>query len=176
MKHSFTFARISIFFVLFTLGNFCFAQTLWQNANYGMTLEQIKNIYPKAIPVTKDNSGPDGSKELLKINDVKISDESFSVSFFFKDNKLTRVYLNLNTSYNKAAGDRVFNALNRSLTAKYGQPINTKDDKGTTFSTKSISWLSDGVDIFLSAIFIGDKTSTLYILYHIETANNVGNL
>jgi hypothetical protein len=66
------------------LGYFDYSQTLWQNSQYGMTVEQIKDVYPNAVSVIEGDLADDNSKELLKIDEVTISSELFSVGFFSK--------------------------------------------------------------------------------------------
>ncbi|MDR1326254.1 MAG: hypothetical protein LBK00_09495 [Treponema sp.] len=148
----------ALFVVLLVLGHCGYSQTLWQNAQYGMTVEQIKGVYPHTVSVMEGNFAEDGSKELLKIGEVMISYEPFSVSFFFKSNKLTCVKLSPNDEYTKAQCERVYGILKRSLTVKYGNSISAGAASGWNLRKEHNTWLSDGVEIFLSQEFIDNRT------------------
>ena len=144
-----------------------YAKLLKKDSNNIMTLEKVQEIYPNAVIYTMENSANDGSKELLRINEIILSAEPFRVSFFFKDKDMTRIYLSPNRDYNRTTGNRVFNNLNRSLTAIYGQSVNSEVKTNSMFPTKNVSWLSEGIDIFLASTIIGDK-NTIYVLYYIK--------
>ena len=158
---------VCLFFVFTNFTLSLNAQILWDKAEYGMTLERVKELYPKALTVTKENSADDGSKELLNIKEIKISKDSFNVGFFFKDNKLTRVYFLPNAKLNDKTGDRVFKTLVEYLIGIYGQPDSTNTENVSIMITKSAKWKSDGINIFLSSMIIG-KNNTIYLLYYKE--------
>jgi hypothetical protein len=159
-----------VLFVVFLVpGYFGYAQTLWQNSQYGMTAEQVKGVYPNAISVTGGNFADDGSEELLKISEVMISNEPFSAGFFFKNNKLTCVKLSPNAKYTRDQCARVYTLLERSLAVKYGNPIGMGSGVRWNRRTEHTTWVSEGVNVFLSKEFVGRRT-TLELLYRSEAA------
>jgi hypothetical protein len=167
-KNFFGFRGVLLAVFLFT-GYFGYSQTLWQNAQYGMTAEEVKDVYPNTVSATEGSRADDGSEELLKINEVMISNESFAAGFFFKNNILTCVKLSPNTKYSREQCERVYTLLEKSLAVKYGQPTGIGSGMRWNRRTEHTTWVSEGVNIRLLKEFIGSRI-ILEVLYRNDAA------
>jgi hypothetical protein len=147
-----------LFVAFLVLGHAAYSQTLWQHAQYGMTLEEVKGVYPNAVSVTGGTESEDGSRELLQLPGVMIASESFSAGFFFKNNKLTGVNLRPDDEYTQAQCERLFRVLEQSLSAKYGRAQGAGSSSGINHRLNYTTWVSDGIDIYLSEEFVGRRT------------------
>jgi hypothetical protein len=149
----------AVLFVGFLVfGHVAYSQTLWQNAQHGMTIEQVKGVYPNAVSVMGSTAPDDGSRELLQLPGVMIASESFSAGFFFKNNKLTCVKLRPDDEYTQAQCERLYTVLQQSLAAKYGRAQGTGSSAGINYRLSYTTWVSDGIDIYLSEEFVGRRT------------------
>ena len=158
-----------IFIMLFsTITTYAVAQTLWQNTEYGMSVEEIQKLFPSSfIPDPPDKYFD--VIEQLRLNDYIVVNENFYVSFLFKDNELRHVILTCQNLPNKTRGQLIFNNLEQSLTAQYGTPFSTKKaDSMLGASMWDCNWLLGRTDIGLHYISIRDDTINLSVVYKIQ--------
>nr|WP_181716927.1 hypothetical protein [Psychrobacter sp.]QJS05440.1 hypothetical protein [Psychrobacter sp.] len=115
-----------------------FSQDLWQGAETGMSVEQIKEKFPNVVEPSADDAKYGVS---LNIPDYKVGLNNFKVRFLFRENGLERI-----TMENKAGSASVgFSAMQKLLKTKYGEPL----DSSSNSLGKNMSWLSNGTTITL---------------------------
>jgi hypothetical protein len=127
-----------------------YSQTIWQDIEYGMTAEQIKNLYPNAYVPNKPGKYKDGYADFLKVDNLKLVNESFTVIFIGKDNRVSWVQLSLNNGYTARQCEVIFETLSHALTSRYGDEKSSKNDR----YGKTINWTAPNLDI--SLIFLPD--------------------
>ena len=87
--------RLLIFLAVFTsLILPAEAQELWAKTTAGMSVAEVREIYPNAVPPSSPVSSSPETEVLLTIPSVKVEDQTYRVAFFFRDEKLDKVALN----------------------------------------------------------------------------------
>lgn len=120
------------------------AGILWQKAESGMSVSNIKKLYPNAIPVAQESSKQSNYKRLLEIPSYKIGNYDYKVGFTFKGDELHSVNISLMLDNPEPA----YKEVKRLLNSKYGQPYNTQ--KGNISTT--INWKDKQADVTLYSI------------------------
>jgi hypothetical protein len=127
--------------LLLGVGGAVFSQTLWQGTTYGMTMEQVKELFPSAIQEKK-------GKMVLKNHTV--AEEPFDVSFLFNvelDDELNLLYklyeVTLDLKKTGYAGETARKKLYSTLYLKYGQ--HTEKIEGTMMLR--YKWITEETDI-----------------------------
>ncbi len=100
------------------------AQSLWEGTTYGMSLQEVKALFPTAAPPGNPVSIEDGSEELLRLRTAKFLGRPFGASFFFRNGRLSQVNISLQGLSSKNDVATVFDTVTSALQAKYGQPVN----------------------------------------------------
>ncbi|MHA3050198.1 hypothetical protein [Acinetobacter sp. ANC 4639] len=103
-----------------------FSQIIWQKAAKGMTVNQVKTVFPEAKDVlpTEGTTLGDGALRLLAIQNYRINGFTFNPSFYFKDKKLIQVTLNADPNQNQMV---VYLKMLEAFRLKYGKEANTVD-------------------------------------------------
>jgi hypothetical protein len=168
--------------ILFFLSSICFAQELWNGARYGMSLDDVKKMFPNGY-VPKNPSGLYNRSVigLFKIDNFQIGTGFFEVNFYFYDYYYKQYQLKrVNLSYfdNQHAVKSVCETLERSLKIKYGKPYKHEKEIDYKLEIVDISWLSSGTDINFSCMISDTKSGNSYVLlsYHAETLEAGENL
>lgn len=122
-----------------------FGQSLWQMTSVGMSIEQVHKLYPEAnlLESSPNNTYPNGSVELLKLNEINIVRNPFSVAFCFKEQKLFQVIIK-----SRNVDKQSIYELYTVLTSKYGKPINELFDR----PIKTTEWISGKTNIYMMVI------------------------
>lgn len=133
------------------------AQTLWPGTTAGMSLEEVRKLYPGAHDVEKGATLPGGrGVELLSQDETEIAGGRFRVAFFFKGERLVRVSL-------FAIGDvdeKAFDHFRDLLRAKYNQEYST-----TSGQTIQVRWNAVQTVVLLTWIPMGRDDSSMEISY-----------
>lgn len=166
----------AMFSILITGTSLC-AQTLWQGAAYGMSVDEVRKVVPDAVPPRKDPGHlGDGSQELLRLDGIELVNKKFAASFFFKAKKLSQVTLSLQNgrSFDEALG--VFDSLTEALRAKYGPEISRKIDRGRLLDTAKATWLLGGTNVSLFLMGVGKDYAVLNVNYQVRLAKEADKL
>lgn len=134
-----------IFLALYVFSSLAFSQTLWQKTTFGMSVQQVKKLYPNAVDVIPNaaNSYPNGSEPLLKLDNFNLINRDFEVKFAFINQKLNQVVLTCH-DLTKSDKDNLYEA----LVSKYGQPITINKDS----VINKFNWASGKTNIYLMVI------------------------
>lgn len=88
------FCRIAVCSLGLLLANSLRAQYLWPDTRAGMTLEEVKKLFPDAHAPDDPGELPGHhGKELLTLDETVIADHRFKVRFFFNEERLVHVDL-----------------------------------------------------------------------------------
>ncbi len=79
---------------LFILVQAAHAQQLWTEAEVGMSVEEVRAVFPEAIAPDDPSHLETGDVEKLMMEGPAISGEPFIVRFYFAAEKLSQVTLN----------------------------------------------------------------------------------
>jgi len=153
------------------------AQTLWQNTEYGMTVAQVQQVIPGAIPPEKGDTLGGGEKELLRLSNIELVGKPFDAKFFFKDARLVQVTLTLTE---KLAFDRarilVRDPLLEALRAKYGPEMTSQNEGIGSVKGLDVGWMLGRTNISLVLLAIGDKLVILNVTYQVRVAKEADKL
>lgn len=142
------------------------ADVLWDKAELGESSASLKSKYSDARAVQNPGNGrqPDGSTPLYEIDPVKIIGKEYSVSFYFLEDKLTKVWLSNKSSESKVACDAIFGGLAEALRSKYGRELKY-NPSGRLGLISDASWMSGKTDILLQSISIGSESCRTIVVY-----------
>ena len=158
--------------LVLTLFSCAAAQTLWGQATYGMTPEQVLEAYPNATRVQDGDSLTTGEKELVRLDGVEVLGDSFRAAFFFLDNKLEAVSLTMDNSERFGLMKIDFEGLLTALRAKYGPEISLEEQSDFLSAT----WVSGEISIDLLLFDVGDAPAYLNIMYSTRLSKEGDNL
>lgn len=164
-----------IFSILITAPTLC-AQTLWHGTAYGMSVDDVEKVVPKAAPPPA-NPGHlgDGSEELLCLEGIELVNEKFTAKFFFKAKKLTQVTLSLQEGHTFDEALRVFNRLTEALRTKYGPELSRETHRGM-LNTAEAEWVSGRTNVNLTAMSVGGNDAILNVNYQVRLAKEADKL
>ncbi|MEV4781348.1 hypothetical protein [Burkholderia sp. LMU1-1-1.1] len=147
--------------VLSAISYTSFAQTLWRENSYGMSLDEVKKANPAAIVPAKPAGLGTGAIGLLELPGVELAGIPFTARFFFIDGKLQQVTLELGGGYTSAEVGLIHNQLDAALTKKYGE--HARRPWGNMLNT--ISWQPGHIGVTLFSMELEGKAQ-LRVSYH----------
>jgi hypothetical protein len=151
------------------------AQQLWQHTSVGMTVDQVKAGDPSAVaPDGAPSRLADGSLGLLQGPALDLVGKQFSVTYYFKGDRLTRVHLSHRGPPTAQATARLFEDLRLALESKYGAPVRLKRS-GELMSMYQATWLAGATTIDLTGIF-ASTDGLLVVSYSGRAASEAGKL
>lgn len=117
---------VFIFIISLMVSTSSFCQTIWQKAEKGMTVAQVKKNFPKAQNVQPTNGTTlgDGALRLLELSDYEINNFKFDAFFYFKDGKLIQVTLEAKQSENQTLA---YKKMVETFRMKYGEEKSTNN-------------------------------------------------
>ena len=146
------------------------AQELWSRTRAGMTADEVKDIYPDAVPPTDATSAASETKVLLTIPSVKIEDDAYRVAFMFRDEKLDKVSLSFIETRSFDNLLPVYNAVLTRWRAKYGSEISHRSDRSQLIKNEEHTWFSDGRSVQLSLTSLSGRDAVFAIRYQAKSA------
>ena len=154
-------------------------QALWGATYSGMPPSEVLKVVDGAHKV--ENGSTLGTKvkakELLRIDDFRVVNESFKVLFYFADFKLVQVTLALKKERTFDLSLLVFEGLTETLRSKYGEEISRKIDTSNPFLKKAeTNWVSGRTNINLLLFAVGSSTATLNLNYQTRLSKEADKL
>lgn len=128
-----------------------FGQTLWQEAKYGMSLEEVRKLFPKS----RDDSFMVGKVKVVGpvTDETEISGRHFEVQFYFSapNDRLDRVILRCSDKLLNDEGAAFARHVVELLQARYGEAKATGDACQSDPRDIDVAWVTKGfVQIRLS--------------------------
>jgi len=99
----------------------------WNGTQYEMELNQVKKLFPNGVTPTNPGTLNNGASILYMLNNYVYLGETFDVSFFFINEKLTQITLSLKSGFSKETGNNIFSKLKENITKNYGEETNSDD-------------------------------------------------
>lgn len=158
--------RLALCLVWFGITTAANAQVLWQTTEFGMTVDQVRELVPMAKPSkTRDTLGS-GAVKLLAIEEFTLVSRPFEVGFYFADQKLVQVTVSAKNldSYSKAS--QVYESLLVVLRSKFGPEISSRRETGL-FKLAETAWKAGKTNIGLLLVGVAN-TMTLNIHYQVR--------
>jgi len=152
---------------------------LWKTSVQGMSPDQVVAAVEGAHLVNDGEELSSGAKELVRLDEVKIADETFMVSFFFTGQKLNQVNLeitreNISTLSNPLL---TYSRIKDGLRAKYGKEISSEEKPSRSTTSLSTTWLTeDRVTIKLLMYQIGSSLINFAVIYQAQEMTESDNL
>ena len=108
------------------------AQSLWPDTRAGMSLEEVKKLFPEARTPEDPGELPAAhGTELLRLDETVIADHKFTVRFFFNEGRLVHVDLFESGEF----AMKEFDKFRDLLRQKYGLEYST-----TSSTTMMLEW------------------------------------
>ena len=167
---------IGLLLILLGLANVAQAQALWKDTTVGMSVAEVQKLYPAAAP-PKSPAGPlsTGATEKLRLEGVEIELHRFHAEFFFQDDHLTLVRLDLDNPPGFSGAEFVFTSLFDQLRMKYGPEFSMRRNRGV-MSTLLAKWHHGETNINLMCIGVMNKPATLEVIYRSMSEEKSTNL
>jgi len=147
------------------------AQSLWGETTVGMTPSEVIKIVEGSRLIQDGSTLETGAKELARLDDLRVVKELFKVRFYFIDDQLTQVTLNLTKERSFPLNLLIFQSLTDVLSSKYGKAISRNIDSRTRLKTAYAHWVSDGTNINLQVIAVDDTPTSLNLNYQLHLAS-----
>lgn len=171
---------IVIAFIIVITSGQTYATNLWDKASFGMTINEVKKIYPDAMYYKKPETM--GTKEqkircknILKFDHVNVGGYDFTSNFCFRNNKLQQILLVINGKMNADQGLFAYEHVRSALLKKYGNSYLEKTTyyhfpSGYQALSKSqsrvLTWLkSNDVQIKLLFFIVTEDMININIVY-----------
>lgn len=162
------FLQSMLLIVILTMSISVQAQALWGETTVGMTPSEVIKMVKGSHLIQDGSTLETGAKELAQLDDLRVLKELYKVKFYFIDDKLTQVTLNLNKERSFSLNLLVFQSLTDALSSKYGKAISRKIDSLTRLKTADAQWVSDGTNINLQVTAVGDVPTSLNLNYQLN--------
>lgn len=133
------------------------------NTKWGMSPEQVVRAEGGKARALDKPIKYSGSEGLVKIDNTKIANRDFDITYLFVNDHLVQVNVSAKGKSNILINRDVFNNLESLLTQKYGSP--TYSDAG-----KSIAWRLGETTVNLSMLNIEGVISSLSVSYKPSSA------
>lgn len=152
-----------------------YGQAFWGGTEYGMSVEQVKRLYPQVVVPEKPKKLENGSSELLRLVGLDIGHEKFDAHFLFKDMKLSQVTLALKNRRNFTTSLLIFDNFADAFRSKFGKEIKLDVNRGNVSSADAI-WMTGRTNIQIYVIGVGDGPSVFNINYQTRLAATADKL
>lgn len=143
------------------------AQTLWQGTRAGMSLEEVKALFPSTTFEKEKNR--------LVLEKTEILERAFHVYFYFKGDKLNEVALGLKSAEPKLKAPDLFKRFTEVLRSKYGSELSKSVTPGSFIAMQS-KWLSEGTTIELELTNSINDTVRIGLSYKADIAKEADKL
>lgn len=141
------------------------AVELWGGVHAGMTIQQVKDVFPEAVPPSKPSVYAGGERQELEAPGPQLSGHPFTVAFVFKGPSLVDVRLKIQSHISYRQAGVLIADIEHALIAKYGAPMEWSHKPGGLMSTTSGQWRSNGILVSFLAQGVGDNPATIQIRY-----------
>jgi len=167
---------VPLFGLFFALSSVCYSQPKdvlgWQDARWGMSDSDIAATFGIKLQKQRETTlyGYNGTLSYI-LPGIKLNGQEFSAYFQMAaaTDTLKGVYVVLDQRRSQVPREDVFNALESSLTLKYGPPHRKKDERPTKtpieFVSLSRTWKFPTTTVGLSCQWNSDNSSQVVIHY-----------
>lgn len=151
-----------------------YAAPLWQKAESGMTIAQIKAAYPSARVPDKIGTLGNGARCELAIEGYEVSADTYQVCFYFAGNSLKQVMLSADDPT-----ESQFDATVDLLRSKYGPELGAGQPmcKSGILRMCEAKWsLKTGTNVSVLYMRVGNSEPVMNIAYQTRMASEASKL
>jgi hypothetical protein len=127
-----------------------------------MTVPQVQGAVPSASSPSQVGRLGDGAQGLLCVRGLKLVDEQFTATFYFRDGTLSQVTLELDNKRQFEAVRPIFDRIVEALRSKYGQEVSHKEDH-VGLNILDTTFMSGDTNISVLAMSVGRNPAILNI-------------
>ena len=141
--------------------------SLWRGAQVGMSMAQVRALFPAAVSAPKTGGGSGADREGLRLPNVDLGGSQATARLFFRDDELISVEVTLNrvASGHTEANERLAASIARNLTQQYGSSYDCGDQNFWQVSTFRCKWIDGRLSIQLWYMDVAGQAPTLYVSY-----------
>ncbi|MFA7287210.1 MAG: hypothetical protein WC052_06110 [Patescibacteria group bacterium] len=146
---------------------------LWRGSKVGMSIAQVKALFPNAhAPTSEPDKIADWKEGLLVLDDIELVNNKFKATFFFdKKKKLSVVFVDLDESVIDYLALTIFNSLYDVLRLKYGHEFTNEESNNYDMFDKTVTWVSGRTHIKLFT-----NKEVVRVIYDERLANEADKL
>lgn len=152
------------------------AQPLWGDTTSGMNPSQVIEIVKGSRLVQDGYTLESGARELIRLDDLNVVNESFDVRFYFLEQSLIQVTLGLNDERSFSSTLLVFDSLADALRSKYGKEISESIDNRSILKKAEANWVNGRTNINLLVLSVGNSPAILNLNYQIRLSEEADKL
>lgn len=167
--------RASTLMAALLFSSFANAQALWREANYGMSIDEVRAAIPEVADAANPGELAGGAKGLLTIPKVQIAGSAYQARFFFLNDKLVQVMLSLDNPGKFDSSLRTFETLEELLRVKYGREVQRQVKRGVV-NQASATWMAGGTNISVLTYSFDNDNASLNINYQVRVAKEADKL
>lgn len=142
------------------------ATELWGGAHSGMSVDQVRAVFPEATTPAVPDTFSSGARTELEVSGPELAGQPFRAEFGFRGARLHHVRLAMTSQLSYAQARGVISGIREALISKYGAPVEWVDKPGDLMSNASGTWRSGGLLVHFTVIGIGDNPAVVQILYN----------
>lgn len=141
------------------------AQELWALTRAGMSVADVKKLYPAATAPSLPAPQRSAVRVLLAIPEYTFEDEAYRVAFFFRGDKLEKVVLNYlhDTNFEELAP--VYASVLQRLRSRYGKEASSRSDRSPTIKNEEHTWLLERTNVQMNMTSFVDGKALFAIRY-----------
>ena len=144
------------------------AQELWVNTQAGMSVAEVRAVFPDAVPPSSAVTSSPGTEVLLAIPSIDFADGSYRVAFFFRDEKLDKVALNYIGKQSFESLLPVYNSVLEVMRGEYGKEISHRSDRSNMIKNEEHTWFSNGRAVQMNMTSFADADAVFAIRYQVK--------
>jgi hypothetical protein len=137
------------------------ASPLWNDTHTGMSIEEVKKVFPAAISPEAPSELHGKILEGLRISKVTYLDEEFTVRFYFDKGALHQVTLELQKKREHPSMVKRAERVATDLSKRLGEPKSKKETKDVTGARFEAIWNTPEQKVSVLVISMG-PTEALY--------------
>ncbi|MCD6005081.1 hypothetical protein K7H08_09580 [Halomonas sp. IOP_6] len=161
----------------FTFSNFSLSQEFLGGVEVGMSPQEVVRTVEGAKMFENGSFLSNGATELVRNKDYEVVGETFIQNFYFIDNRLDQITLNLKRERSFVDTLFVFEALVQALRAKYGNEINHTVRRRGVFKKAEADWFTEnGVNIGIYSTAVEGYNAMLNVNYQARISESVDKL
>lgn len=149
------------------------AQALWGNTRAGMSVADVKRIFPNAVPPAAPSSTAAETQVLLTIPRLILHQEPYRTAFIFRDHKLEKVTLSHSEGRSFDRLLSAYAAALASLRTELGQETSHRTERSAIIKNEEHTWFSGDRAVQISLVAFLDATAVLAIRYQAKTEKGV---
>lgn len=149
------------------------AQELWANTRAGMSVTEVKRIFPNAVAPPSPISSASETEVLLTIPKLIVHDEPYRAAFIFRGEKLEKVSLSHTEERSFDSLFAVYGSVLASLRTELGQETSHRTERSQIIRNEEHTWFSDHRAVQINLVSFLDADAIFAIRYHARTAKGV---